>query len=65
MDSFLREGVREEDVDPWVRSASIPHSTGDALDIAVKDERVVGVRRQAEDRVNHGRLGPKDVPRRP
>ncbi|PRX60694.1 molybdopterin dinucleotide binding protein [Nonomuraea fuscirosea] len=61
VDSFLREGVREEDVDRWVRSASILHSNGDALDIAVKDERVVGVRGRAEDRVNHGRLGPKDL----
>jgi anaerobic selenocysteine-containing dehydrogenase len=31
------------------------------LDIAVKDGRIVGVRGRAEDRVNHGRLGPKDL----
>ena len=37
------------------------HSNGDALDIAVKDGRIVGVRGRASDRVNHGRLGPKDL----
>ncbi len=31
------------------------------MDIAVRDERIVGVRGRAEDRVNHGRLGPKDL----
>ena len=31
------------------------------MDIAVKDGRIVGVRGRAEDRVNHGRLGPKDL----
>ena len=47
------------DVDRWVQSASILHSNGDALDIAVKDGRIVGVRGRAVDRVNHGRLGPE------
>lgn len=28
----------------WVASASILHSNGDAMDIAVKDDRIVGVR---------------------
>ena len=31
------------------------------IDIAVKDGRMVGVRGRAEDRVNHGRLGPKGL----
>ncbi|HEY8525276.1 MAG TPA: molybdopterin-dependent oxidoreductase [Acidimicrobiales bacterium] len=44
-----------------MQSASILHSNGDALDIAVKDGRIVGVRGRADDRVNHGRLGPKDL----
>ena len=35
--------------------------TGTALDIAVKDGGIVGVRGRAGDRVNHGRLGPKDL----
>lgn len=61
VDHFLEEGLSEDEVDHWVRSASILHSNGDALDIAVKDGRIAGVRGRAEDRVNHGRLGPKDL----
>jgi anaerobic selenocysteine-containing dehydrogenase len=61
VDAHLAEGVAAEDVDRWVQSATILHSNGDGLDIAVKDERIVGVRGRAEDRVNHGRLGPKDL----
>jgi anaerobic selenocysteine-containing dehydrogenase len=58
---FLADGVGEDDVDRWVRSASILHSNGDALDIAVKNDAIVGVRGRGTDRVNHGRLGPKDL----
>jgi anaerobic selenocysteine-containing dehydrogenase len=61
VDAFLEDGVREEDVDRWVQSASILHSNGDGEDIAVKDGRIVGVRGRGHDRVNHGRLGPKDL----
>ena len=61
VDSYLEEGVSPSDVDRWVQSATILHSNGDGLDIAVKDGRIVGVRGRAEDRVNHGRLGPKDL----
>ncbi|SDE37141.1 molybdopterin oxidoreductase family protein [Auraticoccus monumenti] len=61
VDAHLAEGLTESDVDSWTQSASILHSNGDALDIAVKDGRIVGVRGRAEDRVNHGRLGPKDL----
>ncbi len=61
VDSHLAEGVSPDQVDRWVRSATILHSNGDALDIAVKDDRIVGVRGRAQDRVNHGRLGPKDL----
>ncbi|HEY0699206.1 MAG TPA: molybdopterin-dependent oxidoreductase, partial [Micromonospora sp.] len=61
VDSYLAEGVAEADVDRWVQSASILHSNGDAMDIAVSDGRIVGVRGRAVDRVNHGRLGPKDL----
>ncbi|MFC7407203.1 molybdopterin oxidoreductase family protein [Georgenia alba] len=60
VDTFLEPGVDAADV-AWVQSASILHSNGDALDIAVRDGRMVGVRGRAEDRVNHGRLGPKDL----
>jgi anaerobic selenocysteine-containing dehydrogenase len=45
----------------WVRSASLLHSNGDAIDIGVRDGRIVGVRGRVGDRVNHGRLDPKDV----
>ncbi|WP_084780250.1 molybdopterin oxidoreductase family protein [Planobispora rosea] len=61
VDTFLAEGVTEDDVDAWVPSASILHSNGDAMDIAVSGGRIVGVRGRAADRVNHGRLGPKDL----
>jgi anaerobic selenocysteine-containing dehydrogenase len=61
VDTLLTEGLTVDDVDRWVQSASILHSNGDAMDIAVKDGRIVGVRGRALDRVNHGRLGPKDL----
>lgn len=60
-DTFLADGVAPEEVDRWVQSATILHSNGDALDIAVRDGQMVGVRGRVEDRVNHGRLGPKDL----
>ena len=44
VDQFLEEGVSEDEVDSWVQTASILHSNGDALDIAVKRGRIVGVR---------------------
>ncbi|MEU8346181.1 hypothetical protein AB0C74_31175 [Spirillospora sp. NPDC048832] len=61
VDTFLQEGVSAEDVDRWVPTASILHSNGDAMEVAVRDGRMVGVRGAAGDRVNHGRLGPKDL----
>lgn len=61
VDTHLAAGVTEADVDRWVQTASILHSNGDGLDIAVKDDRICGVRGRAEDRVNHGRLGVKDL----
>ena len=36
VDSYLSDGLTEEDVDRWVQSASILHSNGDGIDIAVK-----------------------------
>jgi ferredoxin-nitrate reductase len=59
-DISLADGVAEADVDSWVRSASVLHSNGDALDIAVRDGGIVGVRGRTGDRVNHGRLDVKD-----
>lgn len=61
VDMHLADGVRAEDVEQWVPSASILHSNGDGMDIAVKGARIVGVRGRADDRVNHGRLDPKDL----
>ncbi len=47
--------------DRWVQTASVLHSDGDAFDVAVQDGCLVGVRGRAGDRVNRGRLGPKDL----
>jgi ferredoxin-nitrate reductase len=47
--------------DHWVQSACVLCSNGCALDIGVKGGKIVGVRGRAEDRVNHGRLGPKGL----
>jgi ferredoxin-nitrate reductase len=61
VDQFLKEGISEFEIDRWVQTASILHSNGDALDIAVKDGRIVGVRGRGVDRVNEGRVDPKDL----
>lgn len=47
VDTHLGDGVAPDDVDRWVQSASILHSNGDAMDIAVKGGHVVGVRGRA------------------
>jgi ferredoxin-nitrate reductase len=60
VDQHLAEEVGEESVERWVQSASVLHSNGDGIDIAVGGGRIVGVRGRAGDRVNHGRLDPKD-----
>ncbi|MFF4366787.1 molybdopterin oxidoreductase family protein [Streptomyces sp. NPDC001594] len=60
-DAYLAEGVGPQDVERWVQTASILHSDGDAMDIAVRDGAMVGVRGRVVDRVNRGRLGPKDA----
>ncbi|WP_435837168.1 molybdopterin-dependent oxidoreductase, partial [Streptomyces achromogenes] len=61
VDAYLAEGVGPEQVERWVQTASILHSDGDAMDVAVVDGRMAGVRGRAVDRVNRGRLGPKDL----
>jgi anaerobic selenocysteine-containing dehydrogenase len=61
VDAHLADGLSEADVDRWVQSASVLDSNGDALDIAVRADRIVGVRGRAVDHVNHGRLGPKSL----
>ncbi|WP_445397881.1 molybdopterin oxidoreductase family protein [Streptomyces sp. LE64] len=61
VDSFLADGVEPHMVERWVQAASLLHSDGDAMDIAVVGGRMAGVRGRATDRVNLGRLGPKDL----
>src|SRR4051812_48937274 len=51
----------EQEPERWVQSCCVLCSNGCALDIGVADGRIVGVRGRAADRVNHGRLGPKDL----
>jgi ferredoxin-nitrate reductase len=50
-----------EEPQKWVQSACVLCSNGCGMDIGVKDGKIVGVRGRAEDRVNHGRLGPKGL----
>jgi ferredoxin-nitrate reductase len=50
-----------ETPDRWIQSACVLCSNGCALDIGVKNGRIVGVRGRADDRINQGRLGPKGL----
>ncbi|MEU6091618.1 nitrate reductase [Streptomyces sp. NPDC047085] len=61
VDSYLAPDATTGTVERWVRTASVLHSNGDAMDVAVADGRIVGVRGRPGDRVNRGRLGPKDL----
>ncbi|MCB5167378.1 nitrate reductase [Streptomyces bambusae] len=61
VDRYLAGGSVGESVDRWVQTASNLHSNGDAMELAVRDDRVVGVRGLARDRVNRGRLDVKDL----
>ncbi|MFC4430969.1 nitrate reductase [Citricoccus alkalitolerans] len=61
VDQVLAEGLQESDVERWVQSACVLCSNGCGVDIAVKDNTMVGVRGRAVDIVNHGRLGPKGL----
>lgn len=42
VDTHLADGISAEQVDDWVQAASILHSNGDAMDIAVSGGRIVG-----------------------
>jgi ferredoxin-nitrate reductase len=61
IDEQLAEGLDADEVDRWVQSACVLCANGCGLDIAVKDERIVGVRGREIDRINKGRLGPKGL----
>lgn len=50
-----------EEPERWVQSACVLCSNGCGCDIGVRNGRIVGVRGRAQDRVNHGRLGPKGL----
>lgn len=50
-----------EKPDKWIQSCCVLCSNGCALDIGVKDGKMVGVRGRRVDRVNLGRLGPKGL----
>lgn len=60
VDQYLLPDTDAAEVD-WVQSACVMCSNGCGMDIAVADGRIVGVRGRADDRVNHGRLGPKGL----
>jgi anaerobic selenocysteine-containing dehydrogenase len=60
VDEHLEPGVGHEEVE-WCPTAAVLHSNGDGLELAVRDGRLVGIRGRADDRVNHGRVDPKDL----
>ncbi len=51
----------DEEPERWVQSCCVLCTNGCGLDIGVKGGRIVGVRGRADDRVSHGRLGPKGL----
>jgi hypothetical protein len=60
VDTYLADDLTSDEVDSWVQSAAVLHSNGDALDIAVKDGLIAGVRGRAVDRVNRRVRSPAD-----
>jgi ferredoxin-nitrate reductase len=50
-----------EEPERWVQSACVLCSNDCALDVGVKNGRIVGVRGRQADRTNKGRLGPKGM----
>lgn len=61
VDEFLLDGVARSDVQRWVRGACLLCSNGCGVEVAVAGGKMVGIRGRAEDRINHGRLGPKGL----
>lgn len=61
VDSHVRDGLREDDVERWVQSACLLCSNGCGVDIGVRDGQMVAVRGRENDRVSRGRLGPKGL----
>jgi anaerobic selenocysteine-containing dehydrogenase len=50
-----------EEPERWGQSAYVLCPNGCALDVGVRRDRIVGVRRREGDRANRGRLGPKGL----
>src|SRR5213080_3148507 len=50
-----------QEPEDWVQSACVLCSNGCAVDIGVKEGRIVGVRGRSQDAVNRGRLRPKGL----
>ncbi|BDH59428.1 molybdopterin oxidoreductase family protein [Tsukamurella sp. PLM1] len=61
VDTHLVDGIVESQVDRWVKGACLLCSNGCGVEVAVADGRIVGMRGRADDRINHGRLGPKGL----
>ncbi|WP_036283968.1 molybdopterin oxidoreductase family protein [Microbacterium luticocti] len=61
VDEYLVDGVEAGDVEKWVRGACLLCSNGCGVEVAVAGGRMVGIRGRADDRVSHGRLGPKGL----
>ncbi|GAA5947777.1 hypothetical protein JCM3775_003872 [Rhodotorula graminis] len=59
VDTVLTEP--EDQVKNWVQSFCVLCSNGCAVDVAVKDGELVGMKGRAVDRINKGRLGPKGM----
>ena len=45
----------------WVSSVCVLCSLGCGVEVGASDDRIVAIRGRADDRVNHGRLGPKGL----
>ncbi len=60
-DEFLAAGLAPAQVDRWVRGACLLCSNGCGVEVAVSGGRLAGIRGRSEDRINHGRLGPKGL----
>ncbi|MFL5677444.1 MAG: molybdopterin-dependent oxidoreductase, partial [Chloroflexota bacterium] len=45
----------------WVSSVCVLCSLGCGVEVGASDGQIVGIRGRADDRVNHGRLGPKGL----
>lgn len=60
VDQYVAPGAPSDEIE-WVPSACVLCSNGCGMDVGVHEGRIVGVRGRADDRVSHGRLGPKGL----